>query len=210
MLGLMLRIGVTGGIASGKTLVSGVLARLGATVIDADLLAREVVEPGTPGLAEVVGRFGPGVLAPDGSLDRARLGEIVFSDDAARRDLNAIVHPRVRARARALEAGAPEGAVVAHVIPLLVETGQQDSYDAVLVVDAPDEVREERLMRRNALSREQARARIAAQATRDERLAAADWVIDNSGAPEDAIGQVERWWGASVAPQPGSGCSAGL
>ncbi|HMR49970.1 MAG TPA: dephospho-CoA kinase [Arachnia sp.] len=196
----MRRIGVTGGIASGKTLVSDTLARLGAVVIDADLLAREVVEPGTPGLAEVVARFGAGVLAPDGALDRVRLGEIVFSDDDARADLNAIVHPRVRARAREREAAAPEGVVVAHIIPLLVETGQQTGYDGVLVVDAPDEVREERLMRRNALTREQARARIAAQATRDERLAAADWVIDNSGSPEDTVDQVRRWWNGHVAP----------
>lgn len=195
-----MRIGVTGGIASGKTLVSDALARLGAVVIDADLIAREVVEPGTAGLAEIVERFGPEILGDDGALDRAALGEIVFADDAARADLNAIVHPRVRARASALEASAPTGAVVAHIIPLLVETGQQDAYDGVLVVDAPDDVRERRLMQRNALTREQARARIAAQATRDERLAAATWVIDNSGAPEDAVAQVEAWWAEVVGP----------
>ncbi|MDF1487889.1 dephospho-CoA kinase [Tessaracoccus caeni] len=195
-----MRIGVTGGIASGKTLVSDALARLGAVVIDADLIAREVVEPGTAGLAEIVERFGPEILGDDGALDRAALGEIVFADDAARADLNAIVHPRVRARASALEASAPTGAVVAHIIPLLVETGQQDAYDGVLVVDAPDDVRERRLMQRNALTREQARARIAAQATRDERLAAATWVIDNSGAPEGAVAQVEAWWAEVVGP----------
>lgn len=195
-----MRIGVTGGIASGKTLVSDALARLGAVVIDADLIAREVVEPGTAGLAEIVERFGPEILGDDGALDRAALGEIVFADDVARADLNAIVHPRVRARASALEASAPTGAVVAHIIPLLVETGQQDAYDGVLVVDAPDDVRERRLMQRNALTREQARARIAAQATRDERLAAATWMIDNSGAPEDAVAQVEAWWAEVVGP----------
>ena len=195
-----MRIGVTGGIASGKTLVSDALARLGAVVIDADLIAREVVEPGTAGLAEIVERFGPEILGDDGALDRAALGEIVFADDAARADLNAIVHPQVRAGANALEASAPTGAVVAHIIPLLVETGQQDAYDGVLVVDAPDDVRERRLMQRNALTREQARARIAAQATRDERLAAATWMIDNSGAPEDAVAQVEAWWAEVVGP----------
>ena len=189
-----MRIAVTGGIASGKTLVSEVLARLGATVIDADLLAREVVEPGTPGLAEIVERFGPGIVGPDGCLDRAALGEIVFSDAEARADLNAIVHPRVRARAREIEAAAPPGTMVAHIIPLLVETGQQDDYDGVLLVDAPDELREERLIRRNALTRQQARARIVAQATREERLAIADWVIDNAGTPEKTVAQVESWW----------------
>lgn len=193
-----MRIGVTGGIASGKTLVSDTLARLGAVVIDADLLAREVVEPGTDGLAEIVERFGPGILGDDGALDRPALGEIVFSDEAARADLNAIVHPRVRARAREIDAAAPEGAVVAHIIPLLVETGQQDAYHGVLVVDAPDEIRRARLMRRNGLSAEQARARIDAQATREERLAAADWVIDNSGTPEETVAQVERWWVTAV------------
>lgn len=193
-----MRIGVTGGIASGKTLVSDALARLGAVVIDADLIAREVVEPGTAGLAEIVERFGPQILGEDGRLDRAALGEIVFADDVARAGLNAIVHPRVRARAKELESSAPDGSVVAHIVPLLVETGQQGAYDGVLVVDAPDDVRERRLMQRNDLTREQAQARIAAQATRDERLAAATWVIDNSDAPEETVAQVEAWWAEVV------------
>ena len=143
---------------------------------------------------EFVERFGPGIVGPDGCLDRAALGEIVFSDAEARADLNAIVHPRVRARAREIEAAAPPGTMVAHIIPLLVETGQQDDYDGVLLVDAPDELREERLIRRNALTRQQARARIVAQATREERLAIADWVIDNAGTPEKTVAQVESWW----------------
>ena len=134
----VIRVGLTGGIASGKSLVAAELARLGAVVIDADVLAREVVEPGTPGLAAVVQRFGGEVLDGD-RLDRARLGAIVFADPEARRDLEQIIHPAVRARAAELERAAPPDAVVVHVIPLLVETGQQDDFDRVVVVDAdPD------------------------------------------------------------------------
>lgn len=194
----MTRIGLTGGIASGKTLVSDELARLGATVIDADLLARQVVAPGTRGLAEVVSRFGDPVLLPDGALDRARLGDLVFGDGEARQDLNAIIHPRVRAEARRLEEASAPGAVVVHVIPLLVETGQQDSFDGVLVVDVPVEVQISRLMRRNALTERQARDRVAAQASRSQRLAAADWVVDNTGDEDSTRRAVRDVWDGPI------------
>ncbi len=190
----MLRVGLTGGIASGKTSVSDALAERGALVIDADLLAREVVEPGTPGLAAVVDRFGRQMLTGDGVLDRPALGTVVFADPQARRDLEAIVHPAVRARAAAIEASAEPDAVVVHVIPLLVETGQQDDFDVLVVVDVPPERQLERLLRRNGLETDAARARIAAQATRSERLEVADIVLDNSTTPEDLIDQVDRLW----------------
>ncbi|HEX8488297.1 MAG TPA: dephospho-CoA kinase [Propionibacteriaceae bacterium] len=194
----MVRVGVTGGIASGKTAVSDRLNQLGAVVIDSDLLAREVVEPGTPGLAAVVQRFGEGVL-DHGALDRAALGRVVFSDPAARRDLEHIIHPAVRARAAQIEASAPSGAVVVHVIPLLVETQQQDDFDLVVVVDVDAERQLDRLQRRNALSASEAGARLAAQASRQQRLAAADRVIDNSGSLESLHEQVDELWRNLVA-----------
>jgi dephospho-CoA kinase len=179
------RVGLTGGVASGKSTVSAVLSDLGAVVVDADALAREVVEPGTPGLAAVVDAFGAEVLATDGSLDRARLGAVVFADPARRADLEAIIHPLVRARAREIEAGAQPGAVVVHDIPLLVETGQAGSFDAVIVVDAPEEVQVDRAVRDRGWSPEEARSRIAAQASREERRAAATYVVENTGTTED-------------------------
>ena len=197
--GRRFRLGLTGGIASGKTLVADELARMGATIIDSDLLARQVVEPGTPGLEAVVQRFGDRVLLPDGTLDRTRLGDVVFQHAEARRDLNAIIHPLVRASAARIEASAPGGSVVVHVIPLLVETGQTDAFDSVLVVDAPVHLQVERLMRRNALSSEQAQKRIDAQASREERLAAADWVIDNAGEPESALRELHALWQGPIA-----------
>lgn len=195
----MLRIGLTGGIAAGKSLVSGVLGDLGAVVIDADILARQVVEPGSAGLEAVLSRFGADILRADGSLDRSRLGEMVFGDAAARVDLNSIIHPRVRAAASVLEAAAPLDAVVVHVIPLLVETGQHDAFDAVLVVDAPQDVQMARLVERDALTREQALARLGAQATREERLAAADWIIMNTGDVEATRRAVHDLWLGPVA-----------
>ena len=180
-----MRVGLTGGVASGKSTVSAILAELGAVVIDADLLAREVVAPGTDGLAAIVEAFGEDVLAPDGSLDRPALGAIVFGDDERRRTLEGIVHPRVRARGRELEEAAPPGSVVVHDIPLLVETGQPALFDAVVVVDVPVETQVERMMSLRAMSREDAEARIRAQATREQRLAAATYVIDNTGTRED-------------------------
>lgn len=200
----MIRIGLTGGIASGKTLVSDELTRLGATIIDADVLARRVVEPGTQGLAEVVARFGEQVLLPEGALDRARLGATVFRDAEALADLNAIIHPRVRAEATRMEGTILPGGVVVHAIPLLVETGQQDSFDAVLVVDVPVEVQVERLMRRNDLTERQARDRVAAQASRETRLAAADWVIDNSGDPGSTTDAVRELWDGPLAELRGA------
>ena len=187
-----MRVGLTGGVAAGKSAVAALLAELGAVVIDADLLAREVVAPGTEGLAEVVAAFGEGVLGPDGALDRPALGAVVFADEAARRRLEAIIHPRVRARAAELEAAAPPGALVVHDIPLLVETDQAGSFDAVIVVDAPRELQVERMVRERGLTTEEAGARIAAQATREERLAAATYVVDNSGSWDDLRRQVGK------------------
>jgi dephospho-CoA kinase len=180
-----MRVGLTGGVASGKSTVAAMLRDLGVVVVDADALAREVVEPGTPGLASVVAEFGPDVLAADGALDRAALGRLVFGDPARRAALEAIVHPLVRARAAELEASAPEGALVVHDIPLLVETGQADRFDAVLVVDVPTDLQVDRAVRERGWPEEEARSRIAAQASRDERLAVATYVLDNTGTRED-------------------------
>lgn len=190
----MRRIALTGGIASGKTAVSDRLAELGATIIDSDVLAREVVEPGTPALAAIVDTFGPSVLNQDGSLDRAALAAIVFSDAAARATLNGIVHPAVRARAQQLEAAAPAGAVVVQVIPLLVEAKLVDRFDTVIVVDVPPQLQIARLKTRNGLDREEAEDRLAAQASRRQRLAVADEVIDNSGSLDELRAQVDALW----------------
>ncbi|HEY5979433.1 MAG TPA: dephospho-CoA kinase [Microlunatus sp.] len=190
----MLRVGLTGGIASGKTAVSDALGERGARVIDADVLARQVVEPGTPGLAAVVQRFGADVLGDDGRLDREALGRLVFADPEARRDLEAIVHPAVRARAAAIEAEADPDAVVVHVIPLLVETGQQDDYDVLVVVDVEPHQQLSRLRERNGLDPEAAAGRMAAQATREDRLAVADVVLDNNGTRGELVDRVDRLW----------------
>lgn len=184
---------MTGGIASGKSTVADELAARGAMIIDADLLAREVVAPGTDGLRAVEERFGPEVIGVDG-LDRAALGRIVFADAGARRDLEAIIHPAVRARSAGLAAEAGQNAVVVQVIPLLVETGQQASFDLVVVVDVDPETQIERLCERNGLSRAEAEARIATQVSRSERLAAADLVIDNSGPRESLTPQLDELW----------------
>jgi dephospho-CoA kinase len=178
-------------VASGKSTVSAILAELGAVVIDADLLAREVVARGTDGLAAVVSEFGPEVLGPDGALDRPRLGALVFADPERRRALEAIIHPRVRARAAEIEAAAPAGAVVVHDIPLLAETGQAASFDAVIVVDVPTEVQVERMVRTRGMTEADARARVAAQAAREERLAVATYVVDNTGSLADLRRRVE-------------------
>jgi dephospho-CoA kinase len=178
-------VGLTGGVASGKSTVSAMLRDLGAVVIDADLLAREVVAPGTDGLAEIMAVFGPEVLTADGELDRPAMGAIVFADEEARRKLEAIIHPRVRERGAQMEADAGPDAVVVHDIPLLAETGQASTFDAVVVVDAPVETQVERMVSLRGMSREEAEARIGAQASRDERLAVATHVIDNTGTLED-------------------------
>ena len=190
----MLRVGLTGGIGAGKSEVSRRLAAQGAVVIDADAVAREVVAPGTPGLAQVVAAFGPDVLRPDGSLDRARLGSIVFADPALRERLNAIVHPLVGERMRALEAAAGPDSIVVHDVPLIAENGLADSYDVVVVVDAPARAQLDRLMRQRGLSREQATARMAAQASREQRLAIAGLVVDNSGSLAELDRQVGELW----------------
>jgi dephospho-CoA kinase len=192
-------VGLTGGVASGKSSVARLLRELGVVVVDADVLAREVVAPGTPGLAAVVEEFGPGVLADDGVLDRAWLGSLVFADPARRTALEAIVHPLVRARAAEIEAGAPPGSLVVHDIPLLVETGQASSFDAVLVVDVPTDVQVDRAVRERGWSTDEARGRIAAQASREQRLAAATHVIDNTGTIEDLRQRVTEVFGELVA-----------
>lgn len=190
----MLRIALTGGIASGKSFVADEFAALGATIVDSDVLAREVVEPGTPGLERIVERFGEGIVQPDGSLNRAALGRIIFADEQARADLNAIVHPLVREAATRREETAPEGARVIQVIPLLVETGLHAGFDRIIVVDVPIETQLERLGERNGLSEEDALARIHAQAPRDERIAVASHVIDNSGTREETRSRVGEVW----------------
>jgi dephospho-CoA kinase len=195
---LMLRVGLTGGIGSGKSEVSRRLAALGAVVLDADRAAREVVAPGTPGLAAVAEAFGSGVLLPDGSLDRAKLGEIVFADDEARGRLNAIVHPLVHERMRAAEAeaaaAAGDGAVIVHDVPLLAEGGRSGDFDLVIVVDTPPDVQVGRLVGQRGMTAEDATARMAAQATREQRLAVADIVIDNSGTLADLDKRVSEVW----------------
>lgn len=198
----MLRIGLTGGIGSGKSTVSALMAQRGAVLVDADRIAREVVEPGTTGLAQVVDAFGGAVLTPDGALDRAALAAVVFSDPRARARLDGIVHPLVRARTAELVAAAPEDSVVVNDVPLLVETGQPGSYDLVLVVEADPETRLARLVRRG-LAEDDARARIAAQASDEQRRAVADVVLDNSGTPEQLAEQVDRFWAERVAPVTG-------
>lgn len=192
----MLKVGLTGGIGSGKSAVSSALSSYGAVVIDADAIAREVVEPGTPGLAEVVAEFGEGVLTADGRLDRPRLGEIVFADENRLASLNAIVHPRVAERSGQLmeEALASDAKVVVYDVPLLVENGLESLYDVVVVVDTPDDVRVERVSRDRGMPREQVRARIEAQADRATRLASADLVVDNSGTREELAERVAELW----------------
>ncbi len=190
----MLRVGLTGGIGSGKSTVSRRLAELGAVVIDSDVLAREVVEPGTPGLAAIVAAFGQRVLAADGSLDRPALSAIVFADEDALAVLNGIVHPLVRERADRLARAAAPDAVLVQDVPLLVESGLDDSFDMVLVVDAPEDERVARLVRERGMTEEDARARMAVQATREERNAAADIVLDNSGTPGALLDEVDHLW----------------
>lgn len=187
-------VGLTGGIGAGKSAVAQRLAELGAVVIDADRLAREVVAPGTDGLAEIVATFGPSVLDVEGGLDRAALGRLVFADEPARRRLEAIIHPRVRRRTAELVAAAPPDAVIVNDIPLLVESGLAAGFDLVVVVEADPEVRVERLVRYRGMSEREARARIAAQATDEQRRAVADVVIRNDGSLVDLVGKVDEVW----------------
>ncbi|TXS08392.1 MULTISPECIES: dephospho-CoA kinase [unclassified Streptomyces] len=190
----MLKVGLTGGIGAGKSEVSRLLARYGAVLIDSDRIAREVVEPGTPGLTAVVEAFGPEILTPDGSLNRPALGSIVFSDPARLATLNGIVHPLVGARSAELERAAGAGAVVVHDVPLLTENDLAPLYDLVVVVDAKPGTQLDRLVRLRGMTESDAHARMAAQATREQRLAIADLVIDNDGPLEDLEPQVRTVW----------------
>lgn len=188
---MTVRVGLTGGIASGKSTVSAILAELGAVVIDADAIAREVVAQGTPGLEAVVAEFGPGLLTPGGDLDRPAMGALVFADPDARKRLEAIIHPLVHRRSAELEAAAEADAVVVHDIPLLAEVGRAGSFDAVIVVDAPTEVQVARMVGDRGWTEEDAESRIAAQASREDRRAIASHVIDNTGSLEDLRRRVE-------------------
>ncbi|MFJ7154902.1 dephospho-CoA kinase [Streptomyces sp. NPDC101118] len=190
----MLKVGLTGGIGAGKSEVSRLLAGYGAVVVDADRIAREVVEPGTPGLAAIVEAFGESVLAPDGSLDRPKLGSVVFADQDKLRTLNGIVHPLVGARSAELEAAAGPDAIVVHDVPLLTENGLAPLYDLVVVVDASPETQLARLTALRGMAEEEARARMAAQAGREQRLAVATLVIDNDGPLEALEPQVRKVW----------------
>jgi len=192
------RVGLTGGVASGKSTVSAILAELGAVVIDADLIAREVVARGTPGLDAVVAEFGADVLTPEGDLDRPAMGRLVFGDADARKRLEAIIHPMVHARSAELEAAAGDHAVVVHDIPLLAEVGRAGGFDEVVVVDAPAELQLVRMVEERGWTREDAESRIAAQATREDRLAIATHVIDNTGTLDDLRARVEEVYAALV------------
>jgi dephospho-CoA kinase len=190
-------IGLTGGIAAGKSAVAGRLAEHGAVHIDADALAREVVEPGTEALRRIVEEFGPEMLTEDGALDRRALGEIVFADAASRELLNSITHPAVRERTRELIAEATEanpGAVIVYDVPLLVEASVDHPFDAIVVVHATDQVRLDRLVNIRRMSRAEAGRRIAAQASEQERLAIADVVIDANGSLAETVAQADAFW----------------
>ena len=190
----MLKVGLTGGIGAGKSEVSRLLVEHGAVLIDADRIAREVVAPGTPGLAAVVEAFGEDVLAADGSLDRPRLGSIVFADPERLAVLNSIVHPLVGARSRELEDAAAEDAVVVHDVPLLTENGLAPLYDLVVVVDADPDTQLDRLVRLRGMTEDDARARMAAQATREQRRSIADIVIDNDVPLDELRRRVKDVW----------------
>jgi dephospho-CoA kinase len=191
----VLLVGLTGGIGSGKSTVARMLEKRGAVVFDADVLAREVVEPGTPGHAAVIERFGANVLAPGGELDREALASIVFADPAARRDLEAIVHPEVRRRfAEGTEAYKDTEHVVVFSAPLLVETGMHSAFDMLVVVSASNATQIDRLMRDRGMSEEAVRSRIDAQATPEARAEVADMLLDNEGTLEELEQQVDRLW----------------
>ena len=196
----MLKVGLTGGIGAGKSTVADRLGRCGAVVIESDRLAREVVAPGTGGLAAVVAEFGDRVLAPDGSLDRAALAATVFGDHASRRRLEAIIHPRVRTRSDALAAAAPPDAIVVNDVPLLVEVGLAPTYHLVVVVEAAEATRVDRLTRSRGMTGEQARARIRAQAGDRTRRTAADVLLSNDGTPADLQAMVDTLWRDRLVP----------
>lgn len=193
-----LRIGLTGGIGSGKSTVAALLAQRGGYVVDADQIAREVVEPGSDGLAQLVAEFGVEIVNDDGSLNRAALARQAFGSTAAKARLDSIMHPLIATQTGRRFAQAPGEAIVVHDVPLLAELGLASNYDAVIVVDADDEIRIERLVQRG-LTEDDARARISMQATRQERLAVADYVIENHGSLIDLVTQVDRVWQAITA-----------
>lgn len=199
----MRHLALTGGIGSGKSTVAKFFANRGATIIDADAISRDLMEPGQQVLDDVVTTFGDRVIDDTGRLDRAALAEIVFHDDAARNRLNGIVHPAVRAESTRLREAAlaadPQHAVIIQDIPLLVETGQADQFDGVIVVDAEHDIRLQRLVEQRDMAAEDATARIAAQATDEQRREVADWIIDNSGTLADTEAQVDQVW-ARLAP----------
>lgn len=191
----MLLVGLTGGIGSGKSTVARLLEKRGAVVFDADLLAREAVEPSTPGHAAVIERFGADVLAPGGELDREALASIVFADPAARRDLEQIVHPEVRRLfAEGSEAYRDTDRVVVFSAPLLVETGMHTAFEILVVVSATVATQIERLMRQRGMSEPSIRARIDAQAPLEDKAAAADFLVDNEGSLDELESQVEQLW----------------
>jgi dephospho-CoA kinase len=191
----VLLVGLTGGIGSGKTAVARMLEARGAVVFDADLFAREAVEPGTPGYERVVERFGPNVLEPGGGIDREALAAVVFADPAARRDLEAITHPEIRRLfAEGTEAYRDTDAVVVFSAPLLVETGMHTAFEVLVVVSAPAGMQVQRLMRDRAMTESAVRERIAAQLPLEEKAEAADILIDNDGTLEELERQVDRLW----------------
>lgn len=190
----MVRIGLTGGIGSGKSTVAALLAEHGAVVIDADQIARDLVEPGEPALAALVTEFGPRILRVDGSLSRGELARLAFSDPVATERLNAIMHPLIGAESARRMAAGPSDGVVVYDMPLLVETGQRDLVDLVVVVDVPEEIQVDRAVRQRGLDEEDVRRRMEVQAVREDRLAAADVVIDNSGDLAATRAQVEALW----------------
>jgi dephospho-CoA kinase len=187
-------IGLTGGIASGKSTVAGRLAERGAVIVDADRIAREVVEPGTPALAAIAERFGPSVIAADGSLNRPALGAIVFTDERARLDLNGITHPAVVAESQRQFAAAGEDAVVVYDVPLLAEGRGSAEFREVVVVHAPAETRIRRMVELRGMAETEARNRVSSQASDEERLAMADVVIDSSGTIEHTLAQADELW----------------
>jgi dephospho-CoA kinase len=191
----MLRVGLTGGIGAGKSEVSRRLAAQGAIIIDADMIAREVVAPGTSGLAEIVAAFGPGILGAEGALDRTALGDVVFADKEKLATLNGIVHPRVGERMRELEDSAGPAAIIVHDVPLIAENDLAANYDLVIVVDVPPRLQIDRLIRLRGMTREQAQSRMAAQAARERRLSIADIVVDNSSSLAELDRQVGDLWG---------------